>query len=271
MLVLYYKRIKGKRVLLKMEEENIEGLGTIEVYDINGLGRIGITPEVVFNEGINSLREKGSLIRLRDLGFSRIFSTGDVRNYLHLNGTYVRKSVIFYKDYSPIFLSYSILLDSDYFLDKAVEAHSKKTEFLIEERFYKKMLERAKTEQNKPLEERNSFIFKGEPEYEDENRNYFIPTNKLKEREITRWFYKDVVKDYGELLKEEGIDRMPIWFPKPEYLLGIEQPFLRQVWVCCLKEHLDKQGRPIKGNSGVSANNRSLHETSKLVAILKNK
>lgn len=58
MMVLYYKCLKGKRVLLKMEECNIEWLGMIEVYDIEKLGKIGITPEVFFNKGISLLRKK---------------------------------------------------------------------------------------------------------------------------------------------------------------------------------------------------------------------
>lgn len=252
-----------------MEEDNIKGLGTIEIYNINKLGKIGITPEVFFNEGIKSLREKGSLISLRDLAFSRIFSEGDAKDYLHLNGTYVRESVIFHKSYSPIFFSESILLDSPYFLDKVVEAHSKKNEFLIEENFYKKMRERAIAEQNKPIEEKRTFIFKEKLEYEKKDENYLIPTDKLEEKEIARWFYKDVSKEYGKLLQESGVEKMPIWFPKKEEIAKIEQPFLRQIWVCCLREHKDKRGYAIKGDSGVSANNTGLHETSRLVILLK--
>lgn len=252
-----------------MEKCEIEGLGTIEAYDIEKLGKIGITPEIVFNEGIKSLREKGSLISLRDLAFSRIFSEGDAKNYLHLNGTYVQESVIFHKLDSPIFLSYPILLDSDYFLKKAAEAHSQKTEFFIEERFYENMLKRAKAEQNKPIEERRTFIFKDKIEYEKKDENFFILTDKLEEREITRWFYKDVSKRYGELLQESGVKKMPVWFPKREYLLGVEQSFLRQVWVCCFKEH-KKEELLVRGDSGVSANNTGLHETSRLVLIMKN-
>jgi hypothetical protein len=243
----------------------IRNMKKLERFNIGNL-KIGVTPDLVFNEGVRLLnREKLKLIDLRDFAFSRINAEEEARKYLHSNGTYVRQSVLFCNGNPAVFLSGSILLEYDFMLDKAVSAQARQEEFFISPEYYDKVYQVAQEEKNEEPEKRVAFIVgEKELEYADSAGNLFIPTKNFEEIDLTRWFYKYTAGSYGKLLHDSKTKEMPVWFPKDDYLSNVDKPFLRQVWVCCLKGP-----GGVKGDSGVSANNRSLHETSKLIGIMR--
>jgi len=249
-----------------MQQEKIIG-SEIEEFEIPGLGRIGATPEIVFKNGLALLkRHRLSLIGLRDLAYLRMNANreGDFLS----RGVYVRDSVLFNSGNFPLFISGSILLSNRKMLDGAVSAQQKQKEFIVSGAIFEHFCKLVKSNKNVPPEERAVYLFDEEEQKKLEKfrqkNNYFVPTNKLREFGLTRWAYKELAREYGNMLNNLGIEKMPVWFPEDEYVSEIKSPFLRQVWVCCLKGH-----KGTKGESGLSANNRSLHETSRLVGISK--
>ena len=101
-----------------------------------------------------------------------------------------------------------------------------------------------------------------ELKYADRDGNLFIPIGLGRDTDLIKWFYQDPADAYMGLLASSQISEMPVWLPKREYCEKTERPFLRQFWVCCMKGH-----EGVKGDSGVSANNRSLHEKSRLIGV----
>ena len=53
-----------------------------------------------------------------------------------------------------------------------------------------------------------------------------IPTNRLGENEITAYAFGNQAKQYGEFLKQAGIDEMPVWLTSIK-----DKPFARQLWL----------------------------------------
>ena len=57
------------------------------------------------------------------------------------------------------------------------------------------------------------------------NSNYEIPTSEFGNDAITDFAFGKIAKDYGNFLKEAGINAMPVWLANCE-----NKPFARQMW-----------------------------------------
>ena len=81
-----------------------------------------------------------------------------------------------------------------------------------------------------------------------------ISTKRFGDDEITDYVFGDVAKQYGEFLKDSGIDEMPIWLAN---ISG--KPFARQMWFSDLDDRSDLNG----DNRGLYYDNsmRGVNET----------
>ena len=189
-----------------MQQEKIIG-SEIEEFKIPGLRRIGATPEIVFKNGLALLkRHRLSLIGLRELAYLRMNANGG-GDFLS-RGAYVRASVLFNYRHFPLFISDSILLNNRKMLDEAVSAHQKQKEFIVSGAIFEHFYKLAKSNKNAPPEERTAYLFDEEEQKKLEKfrqkNNYFVPTNKLGEFGLTRWVYKELAKEYGNMLNNLG-------------------------------------------------------------------
>ena len=57
-----------------------------------------------------------------------------------------------------------------------------------------------------------------------------IPTNRFGDDERIRWMFEDFARKYGEALRGEGIEEMPIWIPEKNYVNEQSKPFARKLW-----------------------------------------
>ena len=57
-----------------------------------------------------------------------------------------------------------------------------------------------------------------------------IPTNRFEDDERIRWMFEDFARKYGEALRGEGIEEMPIWLPDEGYVNEQSKPFARKLW-----------------------------------------
>lgn len=236
----------------------MEGLRRFEVEG----KEVGVTPDTQFNTGIRLLNEnKLPLVHLRDLAFLRINDPKEDYSFRE-NGTYVRESALFYKENPGIFLRDSKITNPK-IADLVVKRYEGQKELFVVKSYYESHLEEALKQREFPVERRTAFIL-GEEEFKyiDEEGNLFIPTSGERDTNLVNWFYRHQTEEYMRLLARSGIEKMPVWLPKKEDCEKARGRFLRQIWVCCMKGH-----GGVKGDSGVSANNRSLHEPSKLVGI----
>lgn len=55
--------------------------------------------------------------------------------------------------------------------------------------------------------------------------NQSIPTNRFGKNEITKYAFGETAEDYGNFLKENGIEKMPIWLADMP-----DKPFARKLW-----------------------------------------
>lgn len=56
-----------------------------------------------------------------------------------------------------------------------------------------------------------------------------IPTNRFAENPITVYAFGKTAEDYGQFLKESGINKMPVWLANLQ-----DKSFARQMWLCGL-------------------------------------
>jgi hypothetical protein len=52
-----------------------------------------------------------------------------------------------------------------------------------------------------------------------------IPTNRFKDEKVTVYAFGDIAEQYGNFLKETGINGMPVWLADTQ-----DKPFARQMW-----------------------------------------
>ncbi len=241
----------------------------MEEFEVEGLGKIRVTSEAPLDKCVEELSAEGyDMIGIRDLAFARVHSVGRAREYLQGNGTFVAEKVMYYKE-KPYFLANFEKISAQH-LKPLVAANKQGIEhFLLGSTPYG-VVESAQALRDvglikgKPL----VFSFLGEElDERDKDGNIFFPTGNLDSIAFTKWALEDAAKDYGNLLTGRGIETLPLWLPKQEYLCELEsKPFMRQVWVCCI---VDERNPKIVGMSGISGNNRSTHEGSRLVGIKK--
>lgn len=233
---------------------------------VKGLGDLGITPGLPCDEASILLESKNlDLIGLRDFAFARLYSEGKTQ-WLRAHGTYVKESAINYKG-KVVFLRDVSLLEHAARAETAVDTQKAEREVYVNKKFFEEHYELASDESGsfENPEDRHAFTLgKEDMRFLDRDNNLFIPTDLFGEVNITRWAFKDIAREYGKFLREMGAEKMPVWFPKRDYALSLENPFIRQVWVCCIKGKGNE-----KGDSGISTNNRGLHELSRLIGKAK--
>ena len=180
-------------------EAEVEGLG--KIYRVNR----------PFNEALESLNEqKAKIISSRDLAYAR---TKKPNGSLCNNGSYTREGFLHSKNEPYLLALDSPLLDlelADYFsTDKEV---------------YNKYREKAEEDKSKSPNGRGVIILSG-------GENYKIPTNRFNEDELTLFLFKDQAENYGNFLKENGIDKMPVWLVDRNYVDSEERVILTQLWL----------------------------------------
>jgi len=183
---------------------------------VKGLGKIYREDASFFNS-LKSLRTVNSIpISLRNLAYART-QKGE-NSPLSLKSSYVKEGII-RTPKQILFVSDSPIINN---IEQAIQCHNEEEEFYLTEKQTEKYLEQAEHDRKKEPEKRKVLI-------SNENGNYGIPTNRFYEYELTLWAFKDKAKKYGELLKNFGIDEMPVYFSDQK-----EKPFARQLWLAWL-------------------------------------
>jgi len=238
---------------------------SIEKFEVKGLGTIGVTDELPYNEGICVLREEGfDAISLRDLAFGRLYAGKSTRDFLRKNGTRTKEAVL-YSGRDLLFLFDSPLLRQNEGLDAAVSATRLGQEIYFTDDFFEETKKTAKKDSHRLYKNRIVvFPNRRELRYQDKTGNMILPCFRIHEFTIPNWAFKDVAEDYAQLMLKEGINNLPIWIPDKDYLSTTHQPFLRQIWICCFGKTNNKEGV-----AGISGNNRKLYEKDRLIGLRK--
>jgi len=211
-------------------EAEVEGLG--EIYRIDR----------PFNKALESLREqKTKVISSRELAYARIKEGGD--SSLCNSGSYTREGFLYLKNEPVLVALNSPLLDLQ-LAEQAVEANRKGNYLSTDKKVYEQYKEQAEQDKNKILQERKVLIF-------PKRENYEIPTNEFNENELTLFLFKDQAENYGNFLKENEINEMPVWLLDKNYVNSKEGSILTQLWL------LDLDGRSgVEGNWGFFCDSR---------------
>jgi len=188
--------------MAKTYETEVKGLGI--VHKVN----------MPFDEALKIIRRaRGRVILARDLVYGRAKKG---RNSSLCNiGSYVKEGVLYIPD-KTIFIKNSPLLNQR-LAGKAVQAHRKGKEFYVDE-LVKKYQEQVNQDKNKQLEKRKTLAI-------NKRGSFNIPTNRFKDEELTLWLFKDMAGQYGDFLRQNNIDEMPV------YLSGNDKKsFANQLW-----------------------------------------
>jgi len=167
--------------------------------DIKPRGIASAYVEAPFDEGKEALAEQGyKIISLEENAKLRMQEGKDT--YVSRNGNWVKEGVIYVLN-KGIFLAKNSPIMAD--AKKATDCHRKNQEFYLT---------------NEQVEQ----ALADSVELNVES----IPTNRFADDKITVYAFGDSAKEYGEFLKEAGINEMPV------YLANIgEKPFARQMWL----------------------------------------
>jgi len=218
--------------------------------EVKGLGNV-YSVEAHFDEALQALGKSKKIISLRDLAYGRI-RTGS-ESHLSQHYSYVKEGAIYVPNHEPLFVANSPILRS---ASKATEAHRKGNEFYVNA---KKVLEQAEADEKKDPENRKVLTLK-------QRKSYEIPTNRFGEDEVTRWAFKDQAEDYGEFLRENGVDEMPVWLVgDQDYTNNQSKPFARQLWLVGLaggRSDLVGDGRGLDCDNGVRGVSKKTGEAS---------
>ena len=159
--------------------------------------------ELAFQE---RLRVRNGIISLEE---NAVFSIHEATEFLSRGGKWVREDFI----YTPwkktvIFTKKSPIIKH---LDKATQTHKDGKEFYLDEEDIEESLEDAiKISYSKKL----------------------IPSQRFGEDEITVFAFGDEkrAQEYGEFLRNVGINEMPLWFLDNRYVNDKNLPFARKLF-----------------------------------------
>ena len=62
------------------------------------------------------------------------------------------------------------------------------------------------------------------------NKSTEIPVNDFKNNPLTAYAFGENAEEYGNFLKEAGINAMPVWVADEDYVKKQTKPFARQMW-----------------------------------------
>ena len=189
--------------MAKTYEADVKGLGII--YKVNK----------PFDEALKTIKSAGAkVISARDLAYARIQQGKD--SSLCNNGSYVREGVLYVQN-KTLFIRNSPLLNQK-LAKKAVQAHKSGNEFYVDNKLAEEYQEQTEQDKGKQPEKRKTLAI-------SKRGSFNIPTNRFKDEELTLWFFKDQAESYGEFLRENNINKMPV------YLSGNNKKnFVNQVW-----------------------------------------
>ena len=157
--------------------------------------------ESPFDKALNALKkEKYNLISLEENARLRMLEGKD--SFISQNGNYVKEGVIYLSSKEIYLTKLSPIIQN---AQEATECHRKGNEFYLN-----------KSQTEKAL--KNAVKF-------PKNSNYEIPTSEFGNDAITDFAFGKIAKDYGNFLKEAGINAMPVWLASCE-----NKPFARQMW-----------------------------------------
>ncbi|MCD4759855.1 hypothetical protein K8R33_03130 [archaeon] len=90
-----------------------------------------------------------------------------------------------------------------------------------------------------------------------------IPTNRLGEEELPTVAFGDQAQAYGDLLKDAGIEEMPIGILRRDYIDNQEKAFAKQNWFCGFNDssELDGFGRNLCCDFGIRGVKSNMGET----------
>ena len=208
--------------------------------EVEGLGYVYLT-EAYFDQALESLRDFGieNPISARDLAYARTKNPESSLRY----GSYTKEGFLYLRN-EPVLLALdSPLLDIS-LARQAVKANRKGDYFSTDKGVYNKYREKAEEDKNKSPNGRRVIILPGKKDYE-------IPTNRFNEDELTLFLFKDQAENYGNFLKENGIDEMPVWLVDRNYVDSKEKAILTQLWLHPLDSRSD-----VSGDRGLDYGNR---------------
>lgn len=173
--------------------------------DIRPTGIESATFYAPFDQALETLTEKGcEVISLPQNAQLRIQQGKD--SYVSRIGNYTREGVLYFPNGKPKLVRNSPILLS---AREATQAHRERKDFYPTQAQIEQALQ-------------DSFDF---PQEDTE-----IPTNRFGENELTRYAFEDVAEQYGQFLRESGIETMPILVIDRDLVNKKSQPFARQIW-----------------------------------------
>ena len=137
-------------------------------------------------------------------------------SYVSRNGNWTREGVLYLPDKRILLTKNSPIMDNP---KEATDCHRQGKEFYLTPEQVEKALAES-----------------------IEIKDRQIPTNRFGENELTVYAFGEVAKQYGEFLKEAGIEEMPVWLANVQ-----DKPFARQMWF-----------RDLVGRSELNGNDRGL-------------
>ena len=177
----------------------------------------------------------GKIITGRDLAHARI-QTG-AKHSLSKNGSYIREGIL-YSQENPLLLSVSSILEN---AGKTTRAHQEDEACFPDAKIVENCRSQAEKDRKKDPQDRRVLILA-------QTENFEIPTNRFNEEEVTLWLFKDQAKAYGDYLKANDIEAMPVWLAGKSYTNDQKKPFERQLWL----HRLGSQSGLGAGNGGLS-------------------
>ena len=217
--------------------------------DVEGLGDI-YSVYAPFDKALKAIKkEKTKIITLEDLAYSRIKKGNE--SSLCTEGSFVKEAAIFEVskvEPPPIFVSDSPILKLAKEATEIYKTSGNEVEFYLTEYDLEVCLRKTKKEMKKEPRERNMFQFERNHLRSEKGNShwdvYYIPTNRFGDEEITLWAFKKYAKDYGDFLRSNGIEEMPIitaaiyYEAKGPYGINFgtrcdkkHLPFARQLWL----------------------------------------
>lgn len=183
--------------------------------EVKGLGIIHRVEEP-FDEALKTIKGAGAVpITARDLAYARMREGDD--SSLCTRGSYIKEGVVYIPS-KALLIRNSPLLNQK-LAQEAVQVHRKSNEFHVNDKLTKKYQEQAEADKNKFPEKKRILIISKRGTFE-------IPTNRFKDEELTLWLFEDLAEDYGDFLKNNKINRMPVYLTSNN-----KEKFANQLWL----------------------------------------
>ncbi|HII15898.1 MAG TPA: hypothetical protein HA362_06315 [Nanoarchaeota archaeon] len=174
------------------------------------------------DKGVNILKAEGlEEITARDLADIRLTAGPD--HYITKRGAFVAETIIYLHNGNILLTDRNrspILKDAT----KAVELHRKHEEFYLDEKIVNELCECAEVDTEKAIKSGVILIPKKEIQKE-------IPVLRLDKKPLTRFLFRDLAGQYGHLLKEGGVDSLPLHALDAMYSTTVKAPFARALYV----------------------------------------